>query len=235
MDSSVGENLIVEQSIPVSKTFALPVFFKDGMNLRYIVPMYVYAIAVYLTTNHFPSKPPVLLPMLWIDNVIPFIPETVWFYMSEYVFFLFVVMASRNSLSLNKYFYAYLALWSSAVLFFLGFPTTYPRDLFPLPESLDPITYYAFSQLRITDTPTNCLPSLHVAAVYLSSMIFLNQSRWKFVFFFSWATVVAISTLTSKQHYFVDVLSGFILAALFYWVFYFKVPYRTWGGAQANR
>ena len=128
--------------------------------------------------------------------------------------------------NLNKYFYSYFALQSVSVMIFYLWPTTYPRDLFPLPDDLGAITHFAFSTLRTTDTPANCCPSLHVSSVYLSTFIFLSDQRKKFPFFFIWGTAIVFSTLTTKQHYLIDVISGFMMAVITYWIFHKYVPYK---------
>jgi membrane-associated phospholipid phosphatase len=37
---------------------------------------------------------------------------------------------------------------------------------------------------------------------------------------FAWSTAIAVSTLTTKQHYFVDAASGLLFSALIYAVFF---------------
>jgi membrane-associated phospholipid phosphatase len=108
---------------------------------------------------------------------------------------------------------------------FVIFPTTYPRELYPLPADLDLLTYSVFFRLRETDTPANCCPSLHVSSVYLSSLLFLHDRKRMFPFFFTWGTAIAVSTLTTKQHYFIDVITGLIMAAFAHWIFHRIVQY----------
>jgi len=114
-----------------------------------------------------------------------------------------------------------------------------PADVLELdvnkPEDLDALTYYAFGNLRIADSPANCAPSLHVSGVYMSSFIFLDEQREKFPFFFTWATCIALSTLTTKQHYFIDIATGFLMAVIMYWIFHRLVNYRAAGGLQLSR
>lgn len=179
----------------------------------------VVATTMYMTTNHIHFFTPQLLPMGAIDRAVPFLPHTVWIYTSEYYLFLTVYLLCKDVQNLNRYAYAFLALQSVSVLIFVFWPTTYPRDLFPLPEDLDPLTYWLFTSLRQTDNPASCAPSLHVSSVYLSSYMFLNEQRGKFPFFFLWATAVALTTLTTKQHYLIDVITGFLMSVIIYWIF----------------
>jgi membrane-associated phospholipid phosphatase len=185
----------------------------------------VLASILYLPTNHFHLFTPQLLPFSWFDRLIPFLPRTVWIYISEYVFFIAVYFTCRDIVNLNKYFYSFLTLQTISVVIFCLWPTTYPRDLFPLPEDLDVLTHFAFSSLRHWDTPASCCPSLHVSSVYLSAFIFLDDQKRKFPFFFIWGTAIALSTLTTKQHYLVDVALGFLMAVASYWFFHKAVQY----------
>jgi membrane-associated phospholipid phosphatase len=120
-----------------------------------------------------------------------------------------------------------LALQIFSVTIFFLWPTTYPRELFPLPATLDPYTYHVFHNLRDVDAASNCFPSLHVSSCYLSSFMYLDEQREKFPIFFAWATAIAMSTLTTKQHYISDVVAGFSSAVLMYVIFHRLARYRA--------
>jgi membrane-associated phospholipid phosphatase len=207
--------------------WTLPIFMTKEN--KYLMGLFLAlcAVALYLPANHFHFFPPQLLPFSWVDTVVPFLPYTVWIYISEYVFFVAVYLTCRDLVNLNKYFYSFLALQTVSVFIFWVWPTTYPRDLFPLPDDLHWFTYRVFSALRSTDTPANCCPSLHVSSVYLSTFIFLDDQRKKFPFFFIWGTAIAASTLTTKQHYLIDVVVGFFMAVVTYWIFHKHMSYRA--------
>jgi membrane-associated phospholipid phosphatase len=212
---------------PTGKSFALPIFVNQDNRHPIVLALGVIAFILYIVSNHIHIFVPQLLPMLWIDTATPFIPETVWIYISEYVFFIAVYLTCKDMINLNKYIYSIMGLQTVSVLIFMIWPTTYPRDLFPLPHYLDAFTYFAFNTLRNADTPASCCPSLHVSSVYLSSFIFIDDQRKKFPFFLIWGTFIALTTLTTKQHYAVDVVSGLIMAVATYWIFHKVVRYQT--------
>jgi membrane-associated phospholipid phosphatase len=198
------------------------------------IALFTIAAVIYLATNHFHLSEPRLLPLTWVDRDVPFLPYTMWVYISEFAFFGVVYVCCRDMINLNRFFYSFLALQVVSCLIFLIWPTTYPRDGFPLTDDLDPVTRYVFGALRQTDTPANCTPSLHVSSVYLCSFLFLDERPKLFPFFFTWGTLIAASTLTTKQHYLADVVTGLALSILIYWLFYRYFGYR-WAGAQAKR
>ncbi|MCC7441375.1 MAG: phosphatase PAP2 family protein [Bdellovibrionales bacterium] len=207
-------------------SFTLPLFLTRRNRIPTIAACGVVATLMYLGSNHFHLFEPGLLPMSWVDRTIPFIPWTVWIYTSEFALFFAVLGLSRDLRNTNKYLYAFLGLQTVSVTIFVLWPTTFPRDLYPLPTDIGSWTFALFNNLRTTDTPANCAPSLHVSSCYLSSFVFLEERRPLFPWFFAWSTAIAISTLTTKQHYLVDVALGFLFAAIFYWLFYRWMPYR---------
>jgi membrane-associated phospholipid phosphatase len=206
--------------------FALPLFLTRRNKYIYSLIWVALGASLYLTSNHFPIYPPQLLPMTRFDQWVPFVPWTVWIYSSEMFLFFSVYGFSRDVVNANKYLYSFLALQIISVTIFFLWPTTYPRDQFPLPSTLGPWTYHVFHNLRDVDAASNCLPSLHVSSCYLSSFLYLDEQRGKFPIFFAWATAIAISTLTTKQHYLIDVVAGLGLAIFVYLIFHRLVPYR---------
>lgn len=218
------------------RDWALPIFLTPTTKYPIGILTGILAGVMYLTSNHFHIFPPQYLPMTWIDEAVPFVPWTVWIYVSEYVFFVAVYVLTKDMVNTNKYLYSFFALQTVSVFIFWVWPTTYPRHLFPLPtEDIGYLTHFIFSQVREADTPANCAPSLHVSSCYLSSFIFLDEQRKKFPFFFLWATLVAMSTMTTKQHYIIDVILGFGMAVTVYWVFHRFIPYRYTNAAGAKR
>ena len=207
--------------------WTLPLFLTRENKYFSAILIFGFAVAAYLLSNHFPLFPPQLLPMTWLDRTIPLIPNTVWIYTSEGFLFLTVYALCKDMANANKYLYSFLSLQIVSVIIFWIWPTTYPRDLYPIPADVNALTYYMFHNLRDVDTPGNCCPSLHVSSVYLSSFMYLDEQREKFPFFFLWATAVAVSTLTTKQHYLIDVVTGLLMAVIFYWIFHRYVSYRA--------
>jgi membrane-associated phospholipid phosphatase len=211
----------------VLSNYTLPVFMTVQNKNRAGFFLAIVATVLYLGSNHFHYFPPRVLPFWWIDEVVPFVPMSVWIYISEYLFFPVVYFTCKDLVNLNKYFYSFLFLQTLSVLIFIIWPTAYPRDLFPLTHQMDSATYFVFNLLRTADTAANCCPSLHVSSVYLSAFIFLDDQKRRFPFFFVWGSLIAASTMTTKQHYMVDVIAGFLMALATYWIFHRYISYRA--------
>src|SRR3712207_3788130 len=67
--------------------------------------MFFVGAAIYLTTNHYHLFPPQMLPMSWVDLRVPFIPQTVWIYTSEYLLFAAAWILVRDVVNLNRFMY----------------------------------------------------------------------------------------------------------------------------------
>ena len=205
----------------------LPLFIHQSNRLAMALLLTFVFFLGYTIPNHFHLFEPQLLPLTKWDEAIPLVPWTIFAYLSEYVLFVSAYFLFKDELNRNRYAWAYFGVLMVGAFFFVFYPTTYPRVDYPLPADLNPITYIAFTSLRAIDNPSNCFPSMHVACCYLTAFAFLpnSESRKRFWIYFIWATVIAISTLPTKQHYIVDVVGGLALAILGYWVFFKKTRY----------
>jgi membrane-associated phospholipid phosphatase len=215
-----------EGARPRSGLLSLPLFIGPQNKIVVGCITFLFAGAIYLLANHHPIFEPQLLAMTSFDRAIPFLPWTVLIYVSEYIYFAAVYLLCRNTLNVNRVVYSVVAIQLVSVSIFMAWPTTYPRELFPLPADLNPLVRWVFTNLRNGDAPTNCCPSLHVSSVFLCGMVFINEQREKLWPFMIWATLIGLSTLTTKQHYIVDVVTGLAMALLFHWIFYRKTVYK---------
>lgn len=215
----------------------LPLFLKKSHKSKLLSAAIVGSAGLmfYLVPNHIHLFEPQLLRMTWIDQNVPFLPHTLWVYLSEVPLYFCVFFLMKDPANANKYLYSWLSLMFFSSIIFWFWPTTYPRELYPLPANLDSLTSFAFGLHRAADSPANCAPSLHVSSCYLSAFVFLDEQREKFIVFFLWATAIALSTLTTKQHYILDVVTGFLMAVIFYWFFHKRIRYKIFSGTQPKR
>jgi membrane-associated phospholipid phosphatase len=184
------------------------------------------AVAIYLLTNHFHIVTPMRLSLTFIDRMIPFVPLSVWIYLSGVFFLPVAYCLNRCVVGLNKHLFSFTALIIGGGVIFEFCPTEYPRELFPLPAGTDWLTSLAWRTLRGLDTSANCAPSLHVAISFLVAFGFLDDRQKWFPAMFAWALLLAASTLTTKQHYFLDVMMGVSYAMVVFAVFHRVLRYR---------
>lgn len=174
------------------------------------VGLFGLAAPLYLIPNHYPLFAPVELPLTGFDLAVPFIPETIWIYLSEYPLLISAYVLARSPAALQRYVKSILVVLVASALIFILFPTAYPRADFPLPAELDAWSRFLFELQRTGDSPLNCFPSLHVGSV-LTSILLLRDRPGLFRLFVLWALLICFSTLTTKQHYLWDVIGGAIL------------------------
>jgi membrane-associated phospholipid phosphatase len=181
----------------------------------------------YSVPNHYHLFTPQLLSLTAFERSIPLIPWTIFVYVSEYWLFVSAYIIFDDELNRNRFIWCYFGVLLIGAFFFVLLPTTYPRVDYPLPTDISALTYRVFTALRAADDPSNCFPSMHVACCYITAFSFLpkEESRFKFRLYFVWATAVALSTLSTKQHYIVDVAGGITLALISYWVFFKRTKY----------
>jgi membrane-associated phospholipid phosphatase len=177
-----------------------------------LTSLFALAYAVfYVLPNLRPPFPPLQLPLLWVDRVVPFLPWTVVIYLSDWLLALWVIILVKDVDSFNKLSRMAFMTLTICGIFFLFAPTTYPRPIYPTDEFL-PIQLL-LNLLEFADKPTNCFPSNHVAMASIFVWAVRGFDRRKYLGFLIWAVAIFISTLTTKQHYFLDILGGLVVAA----------------------
>ena len=188
--------------------------------------LFGYFVLGYFGSNQFHFFEPIVLPLHVIDKAVPIIPWTSWIYISEYFLFFFLIFLIDTKELMNRFTIGMFVCLTTSIFFFIIFPTILPSEnLVHLKVESFNIHILAYNFIKTIDAPGNCFPSLHVGLCYLVSFCFLGYSWKKSLFFFVWATAIAFSTLSTGQHYFIDIPSGF-LVAVFSFVFSLQwVPY----------
>ena len=176
-------------------------------------------VALYLLSGTFHLGQAGYLPLSELERDIPMLDWTIWIYAATFPLIFKMVYEIQCEQAFNKAFYSFYILLALSIVVFIIYPVAYPREMYPLMPG-QTLHYSMFWLIRSIDAPTNCFPSLHVSLSYLFSFFVFHESRSKGIFYFLFATAIAVSTLTTKQHYIVDVVAGFILAFGVYIVFY---------------
>jgi membrane-associated phospholipid phosphatase len=169
-----------------------------------LVPFYIFiAEAVRGRAVHAPE--------LALDRMLPLKPEWALVYGPLYLFLILLpVFVVRQPIHVRRTFCAYLTVWTIAFVCFLAFPTTAPR---PALVAGNGFAVWGLRFLYAADPPYNCFPSIHVAHSFVSALTCFCVHRRVGVFAMMAASIVAVSTLFTKQHYVLDVLAGVLLAA----------------------
>ncbi len=151
-----------------------------------------------------------VLPLWAVDRFVPFIGWTVWIYHTQFFFLLVGVRMLKSTAIISRTLYSMglASLMSFAVFFF--YPTKLPRAS----VEMGGLTALAFRFLYSIDADTNCFPSLHVALACLVALgVAEERARFRAVAVI-WAALISVSTMTTKQHYFADVMAGVCVAII---------------------
>ncbi len=184
-------------------------FSKESL-LRALV-IFIVSMLGYFIPNKFTFFQPHSVVLTWIDHAIPLIPWTIWIYVSYYAFIIAAYFfASGHKAEQQVYAGAMMLSAVIGCVIFIFFPTEIPRDLYPWLGRSDMHTKM-LDAIREADRPVNCLPSMHVCMTFIAAVTYSITSRrtWAKALAWFWFVAICFSTMSTKQHYFVDVLAGF--------------------------
>ncbi|WP_372237572.1 phosphatase PAP2 family protein [Enhygromyxa salina] len=168
---------------------------------------------------------PHVLPLTSLDRAVPFVPWTVWLYGTITWVSLIAWLTIPTRADGARLMTTILIASATCALVFVLVPTSFPRELYPLTE-LDSASARELARVRDADSPTNCLPSLHVALAWGIALTWADTLKrrtaggaraWRWIARGAplvWAATISVTTLTTKQHFVVDVPSGMIVGGL---------------------
>ncbi len=156
-------------------------------------------------------------PALVLDRLLPLAPTWALVYGALYAFLIVLpVFVVQQQELIRRTVWAYLTVWTVAYTSFLLYPTVAPRPDTVMGEGF---AVWGLRFLYDADPPYNCFPSLHVAHSFVSALACYRVHRTLGFVAVSCASLVAISTLFTKQHYVADLIGGILLALAAYAVF----------------
>lgn len=185
-----------------------------AVTLMLLVPCYL-VIAAHTRgwTQH--------LPELALDRMMPVQPAWAPVYLSYFAIPFLPMLIMRQEELIRRTFHAWLAVWIVGYACFLVYPTTLPRPLGEIGEG-----FFAWFLLGIYggDPPRNCFPSLHVATPFVAALGCWRVHRGVGLAAVLWASLIAVSTVYTKQHYVADVIAGICLAVVAWIAFLRNCP-----------
>jgi membrane-associated phospholipid phosphatase len=170
----------------------------------------------YFVLQAMPLFPVRTLPLSSIDRAVGFSPGWIWVYQSVYLLLAGVPWLAGERGTLRRYARGFALLSVIGFICFLCVPIAAPRPA-------DVPTTGMFGLLVSYDGVLNSLPSLHCALAAYSVLLARRLCRESAsaavrvvvpVGLAAWCLAIAYATLATKQHYFVDVPPGILLAWL---------------------
>jgi len=168
--------------------------------------------AVYFAVGHARFARSTELLRTRLDDAIPFLPATAWLYLPFYAaIFAIALAAFRTRAYFNRALLGFGLILLVGLVCHRFIAAVYPRPILyrPYPD----VSYAFMAWVQQIDPPGNVFPSLHVAHTSALALILHRENRRLGRVVIVMATVLALSTLTTKQHFVADVVSGLLLAA----------------------
>ena len=171
---------------------------------------------IYLLTKLLEGEPHLIGNS--IDLKIPFnvyaiIPYCLWYIL---LFLIPYILYKKDKTVFSKYCLSYIFMSLIANIIFVIYPTTVIRPEIEGKSFIELITRFVFW----IDTPIlNCFPSLHcaISMLWILFIYKLKETNIYFkIFVFIASITIMASTLILKQHVFIDLVSGDIIATTIY-------------------
>lgn len=177
-----------------------------------VVFMLVYGATNWLTAQRTDVG---MLFFEW-ERAIPFVPWLIVPYMSIDLFFVGAPFLCKSEEELKVFGrrVAFAVLVAGAV--FLLFPLKFA---FVRPATSG-LFGFLFNALTGFDQPFNLLPSLHITLRTILAAMYVRHAKgvWKWVAHV-WFSLIGISTVLVYQHHVLDVVGGFVVAGLAFYLF----------------
>jgi hypothetical protein len=166
------------------------------------------------------------------ERHIPFLAWSILPYWSINAFYAASFFVCRDEDELRVQVRRLLSAQVVAVTCFVLFPL---RMTFERP-STDGLPGFLFEVLGGFDRPFNQAPSLHVALSVVLTDFYCRHvaPRWRWLVHL-WFWIVALSTLTTWQHHFIDLPTGALLGALVVWLLPWRAPLARPGFTDSPR
>jgi membrane-associated phospholipid phosphatase len=168
---------------------------------------------VYFGIGHLTLSRSTELLRTHFDDIVPFWSWTSWFYLPFYAaIFVMCIVGFRSRLLFDRAIRSVLLVMFLGAMGHLFVGAEYPRPVLHPPYPDLSSAFMAFVQ-RI-DRPGNVFPSLHVAQTSGLALILCRDRPRLGRLAVLMGAILALSTLTTKQHFIADVVSGYLLAFL---------------------
>jgi len=160
-----------------------------------------------------------------LDDAIPFLPWTAWCYLPFYAaIFVMAIAGFRHRALFDRTARSVLVVMFVGALGHTFVRAEFPRIVLHAPFSGPSETFMAWVQS--VDQPGNVFPSLHIAHTTMLSLLLMRDRPRLGRVALGMATLLAISTMTTKQHFIADVVSGYALAFFGVWLALRGLPAR---------
>ena len=153
------------------------------------------------------------------EKNIPFMPWMITIYLGCYAFWITNYALSIRFSKKNAYHFLIAEIMAKTVcfIFYIFLPTEMERPVINEKIPFDTIIAFVYN----VDSADNLFPSIHCLISWLCFIGVRQNPKipvWYRVLSCIFAILICISTLTVKQHVFIDTVSGILLAEITYFI-----------------
>jgi membrane-associated phospholipid phosphatase len=176
----------------------------------------VFFIGYFHLLRH-PAYPITVMPLTWLDALVPFQPTMLVPYLSLWLYIGVAPGLQRGFWQLLVYGLWMTALLLAGLMIFYFWPTAVPA------LAIDRSGFPGFAMLEGVDASGNACPSMHVAASVFTAVRVhavlreIGAPLALRLLNLVWVLLIAWSTIAVRQHVALDVLGGVILGLAFAW------------------
>ena len=170
-------------------------------------------IPFYLVIGSVVHDWPHHVPEIALDRMMALDPAWSLVYTSLFLAALLPAFVIHDQELLRRTILGFMLMWVAAFACFVAYPTLGPRPARYMGEGF---SGWALRMIYSSDHRYNCLPSLHVAQCFFAAFACGVVNRRVGAVACVWALLVGLSTVYTKQHYVLDVVTGMLLAVAAY-------------------
>jgi len=179
--------------------------------LATVIGVAVFFYAYFWVMRH-PLSAATAMPMTWIDDLVPFSPQSFFLYASLWVYVSLGSALARDGLELAAWGAACFAMTVVGLGIFMALPTKVPDF------AIDWSRYPSLEFLKAIDVSGNACPSLHAAFAVFTAVVLHGQltairaPRALLVCNALWCLGIVYSAMATRQHLALDIIAGSVLA-----------------------
>ena len=163
---------------------------------------------LYFWVMRHPLSEMTVMPLIWIDAWIGFLPWTFPLYASLWVYIGLGTALARDFRDLAAFGVASLAMSAVGLAVFMLLPTKVPDF------GIDWTLYPSLAFMKSVDVSGNACPSLHAAFCVFTAAVLhvqlrsLAAARWVLAGNLLWGLGILLATVATRQHVALDAVAG---------------------------
>ena len=181
----------------------------SSLQFKYWLIAQGIVIIIYHGTMLITPFKAVELPMTYVDRLIGFYSFFTYIYVSFFLQLFIAVVYTDEDISLKCAGAIVLNACIAAPVFYF-FPTTMTAAFF---NEGHLTSHFMSVFIRSLDKNYNCFPSIHIANSLVATVYFnVRRSKpWRMISIL-WFVLITWSVISTRQHYFIDVIGGLMVA-----------------------